>query len=230
MTTASTNLGLTLFNSTTDATTQTFLQYRTAVAGTGATSNFQKIDALFGVIKVDTTNSRLGIGTTSPAYTLSVSTAGETSAQINGATSSRKQVIFSTALSTRWIIRSDSDAESGANAGSKLSIAAFDDAGTVIGQAIGITRATLTVSFGGDLGIADGKNITFATTTGTKFGTSTSQKLGFWNATPIIQPTTGVTASTFVANAGTAINDASTFDGYTVGKVVKALRNTGILA
>jgi hypothetical protein len=36
--------------------------------------------------------------------------------------------------------------------------------------------------------IADGVNWTFGTTTGTKIGTATSQKLGFWNATPIIQP------------------------------------------
>jgi hypothetical protein len=36
---------------------------------------------------------------------------------------------------------------------------------------------------------ADGVNITLGSSTGTKIGTSTSQKLGFWNATPIVQPT-----------------------------------------
>jgi|SRR5215207_2837589 len=65
---------------------------------------------------------------------------------------------------------------------------------------------------------------------GFKLGTGTTQLIGFWNATPVAQPTTGVTAATFVANAGTAVNDASTFDGYTLGKVVKALRNMGLLA
>ena len=67
-------------------------------------------------------------------------------------------------------------------------------------------------------------------TFGSKFGTATTQKLAFWNATPIVQPTTSVAAATFTANSGTAVNDASTFDGYTIGKVVKALRNTGLLA
>lgn len=43
------------------------------------------------------------------------------------------------------------------------------------------------------------------------------------------QETTGVGAATFVAGAGTAVNDASTFDGYTLKQVVKALRNLGIL-
>lgn len=76
-----------------------------------------------------------------------------------------------------------------------------------------------------------GGNIVTDTTTGTKIATATTQKLGFWNATPIVQPTTAVTEATFVENAGgTAINVDSTFDGYTLQQVVKALRNTGLLA
>lgn len=76
----------------------------------------------------------------------------------------------------------------------------------------------------------DANNIQTDTTTGTKIGTSTSQKLGFWDKAPIVQPTTSVTAGAFVANTGTAVNSASTFDGYTIGKVVTALRNMGLLA
>lgn len=40
----------------------------------------------------------------------------------------------------------------------------------------------------------DGKNITFNTTTGTKIGTAANEKLAFYNATPIVQPT-GVAVS-----------------------------------
>lgn len=68
------------------------------------------------------------------------------------------------------------------------------------------------------------------TTTGIKIGTATTNKLAFWNATPIVQPTTAVAAATFVVGLGTAVTDASTFDGYTLSQIVKALRNTGILA
>jgi len=50
------------------------------------------------------------------------------------------------------------------------------------------------------------------------------------NVIKIYQETTGVAASAFTANTGTAVNDASTFDGYTLKQVVKALRNLGILA
>jgi hypothetical protein len=96
------------------------------------------------------------------------------------------------------------------------------------------TNITITNNFAlglaGSLKINDTFNIVFDTTTGTKIATATTQKLSFWNATPIVQPTTAVAAATFVANAGTAVNDASTFDGYTLGKVVKALRNAGLLA
>ena len=46
----------------------------------------------------------------------------------------------------------------------------------------------------------------------------------------LYKETTGVTASTLVSNGGTTITDTDTFDGYTIQKVVKALRNLGILA
>lgn len=55
-------------------------------------------------------------------------------------------------------------------------------------------------------------------------------QIGLFAATPIAQPTTAGAAATFVVGAGTAVNDASTFDGYTLKQVVKALRNLGALA
>ena len=54
--------------------------------------------------------------------------------------------------------------------------------------------------------------------------------LGVFNATPIAQPTTASAASAFVAGAGTAVTDASTFDGYTLKQIVAALRGLGLLA
>ena len=77
---------------------------------------------------------------------------------------------------------------------------------------------------------ADALDFVFGTTTGTKFGTATTQKLAFWNATPIVQPTTAVGSATFIsAGAGTNIKTDDTFDGYTLQQVVKALRNLGLL-
>jgi hypothetical protein len=88
-----------------------------------------------------------------------------------------------------------------------------------------------TARVSGDFTIADTKNIILATGTGTKIGTATTEKLSFWNATPIVQPTTGIAEAAFVENlGGSIVNVDSTFDGYTMQQVVKALRNMGALA
>jgi len=79
------------------------------------------------------------------------------------------------------------------------------------------------------LSISNG-DISMSGTSGTKIGVSNTQKIGFWNATPIVQPTTAVGTSTLTSGGGTNITDTDTFDGYTLKQIVKALRNTGLLA
>jgi len=93
-----------------------------------------------------------------------------------------------------------------------------------------VQRLSFAGSGTGDCTVSDALNFVLGSTTGNKFATATTQKLSFWNATPIVQPTTGVAAATFVANTSLIANDTATFDGYTIGQVVKALRNTGLLA
>lgn len=79
-------------------------------------------------------------------------------------------------------------------------------------------------------------DIVLPTVTGTKIGTSTSQLLGFWNASPVAQYNTTGTVTGFTAGAGTAVLDDSTFTGntgstaYTMGDVVRALKLSGIMA
>jgi hypothetical protein len=96
------------------------------------------------------------------------------------------------------------------------------------------TNATITnryaLGLAGSLKINDTFNIVFDTTTGTKIGTATTQKIGFWNATPIVQPTTAVASATVVSGTGGNVKHDDTFDGYTVEKVVRALRTIGLLA
>lgn len=77
--------------------------------------------------------------------------------------------------------------------------------------------------------IGDAVDFVFNTTTGSKFGTSTSQKIGFYNVTPIVQPTTSVATAAFVQGTGTAVNDNSTFGGYKIGQIVQALENLGLI-
>lgn len=92
------------------------------------------------------------------------------------------------------------------------------------------TKTILEVAAGGNITIGDACDVVLNTTTGTKFGTSTTQKMGFYGVAPIAQPGTGVASAAFVANTGTAVNSASTFGGYTIAQVVQALENLGLIA
>lgn len=125
----------------------------------------------------------------------------------------------------------------GANGSNVITIGGTNQGGIQIGTPGGGTGTltlqaasgiTLNCSLG--ISITDANNVILATTTGTKWGTATTQKQSWWNATPVIQQTTGITGAAMTANAGTAVNDASTFAGYTIGQVVAALRLYGLLA
>lgn len=80
------------------------------------------------------------------------------------------------------------------------------------------------------------KNISTDTTTGSKIGLSTTQKIGLWNTTPVVQYSTTGTSTGFSAATGTAVLSASTFTGntgstaYTISDIVRALKLMGVLA
>jgi hypothetical protein len=70
----------------------------------------------------------------------------------------------------------------------------------------GATARAVALTIGQDksLTLADAGNIAFGTSTGTKIGTATTQKLGFYNSTPIVQPTGSIkTALTNLGLVGT---------------------------
>ncbi|MEI7879857.1 MAG: hypothetical protein WCI95_03170 [bacterium] len=68
------------------------------------------------------------------------------------------------------------------------------------------------VIFSSGITIADAKDIVVNTTTGTKIGTATGQKLGFWNVTPVVQqahiadPTSGLVTDAEARTAIASIN------------------------
>jgi len=91
-------------------------------------------------------------------------------------------------------------------------------------QAAGTVVLNANLSLGANYVIGD-------TASGNKIGTAANQKLAFWGATPIVQPTTAVAAATTAATGtGDVVAASTTFDGYTIPQVVKALRNAGLLA
>lgn len=94
-----------------------------------------------------------------------------------------------------------------------------------------VTVATSTVT------LADAFDIVLGTTTGTKLGASAAAKLGFWGATPVVQPSsTGETAGVTSVIGGVAVDSNDTFTGnvgtkaYTLSDIVKHLKAAGILA
>lgn len=85
---------------------------------------------------------------------------------------------------------------------------------TELGYLNGVTAGAVTASKAivvgvsseiGSLGtvtLADAANIVANTTTGTKIGTAVGQKLGFWNATPIVQPSGAAQAAPAAYSTG----------------------------
>lgn len=156
-----------------------------------------------------------------------------------------------------WVVATENFAGSGGtatNAGSKiefytvpngttapvLALTLDQNAAATFGGAI--TTPVLTVGFiatiadGATLTMGVASNIVLSATTGTKIGTGTTQKLGLWNATPVVQYATTGTSTGFTAGGGTAATSLSTFTGntgsaaYTTGDVVRALKLAGIMA
>ena len=83
------------------------------------------------------------------------------------------------------------------------------------------------VTFGDIFMIADGLNFILGTTTGTKFGTSASQKIGFFNKTPVVQQS----AITTPAGGGSGSTDAIDISARTaIGQIKTALTNLGLTA
>ena len=110
-------------------------------------------------------------------------------------------------------------------------------------------RDRFNISYGGQVGIGSGATTaaqlvvqgagsTSATSTLQVINASSAkmieckdnQSIGFFGATTVTQPTKAGASSTFTSNPGVALNDADTYDGYTIAQVVKALRQLGLLA
>lgn len=87
---------------------------------------------------------------------------------------------------------------------------------TTVAGTTGTFSGLLTAN--GGITFGDAQNIAFNATTGTKIGTATTQKIGFWNATPVVQPVAIADAT----DAATAITQQNL--------LLSALRTLGIIA
>lgn len=187
---------------------------------------------------------KLGLGTT-PSYQLhivktqnsntsflmqnaSTGTAGTAQVYLQNSTNILTFGITSTGYTASAQIPQNGSFISGQGAGG-MSICASDASGAIRFYSGG-TTTRWTMGTSGHLLGAAGINIQTDTTTGMKIWDSTSQKGAFWNATPVVQPTTAIGTSTFTANTSGIIDDSATFGGYKISQVVKALQTIGLLA
>ena len=117
---------------------------------------------------------------------------------------------------------------SGTNiAGANLTLAGGQGTGTGAGGSVliqvapaGSTGASLntlvtliTVAQDKTITLADAVNLVVNATTGTKIGTATTQKLGFWNATPVVQPASADQAALTDSTGGTADGTVAAVSG-----------------
>ncbi len=85
------------------------------------------------------------------------------------------------------------------------------------------------LELGANVAITDAKNVVIGATTGTKIGTATTQKIGFFNATPIVQPANTTDLRTAMIDLGLLATGGATplsLNGGTLTAAVAALGTT----
>ena len=73
--------------------------------------------------------------------------------------------------------------------------------------------------------LSEGSNFVFGTTTGTKLGTATTQKIGFFNSTPVVQQASGANLTNSVTAGGVDDTIADFSDLTVYANSAAAIRN-----
>ena len=89
-----------------------------------------------------------------------------------------------------------------------------------------------TASSSSTVTMADGFNFVLGTATGTKIGTTTTQKIGFYNATPVVQGTGIADVNASAVDATYDVNEQNVITSLrtTVNTIIARLEATGLIA
>jgi hypothetical protein len=106
------------------------------------------------------------------------------------------------------------------NASATQATLQLDNSGT--GVALNINTGGMQIT-AGNLNLSGGANVAPSTVTGTKFATATNQKMAWWNATPVVQPSgnalTALSTIGLVASPTLAESDVTNLTSDLAGKV-----------
>lgn len=175
-----------------------------------STSNGTKGHTVIGVsgtdFNFDEVNHRLGIGVAAPARALHVGGNGVLTKLGDG--SGDIQLVVST--------------QNGS--GAEREWVRFTNTGGAT-NLVTLQNNKIRLETDGSITMTDGTNLATGTTTGMKIGTATSQKIAFFNATPVVQQTRGGTLTNNVTSGGTTdqIDDFTSLTVYATDAA--AIRN-----
>lgn len=188
----------------TDATTMTFPSTSATIARTDAANTFTGTQTFSGLVAISWANG------TNPSVTITSTTATST----GGIAFTVGNFITAFPVTSIGVLKAAGDAQPTAglfdtngNGSLKLGVGgstSLDFTLAYNGTAAAIITGTLTMPSPVVTGTASfsAANISTDTTTGLKIGTGTTQKLGFYNATPVVQQLAATDLGTVLSNLG----------------------------
>lgn len=174
------------YNNFTDTPATGLIKAYAFGSGIGTTADTNSNIVLFGNLTEPSSSSstnEMAVGSgASPITRYWFGNGGLADASPDAITFSPTDAVGTGIAGASWTIASGA----GTGAGT-LSSLIFQTPTTASGSTLQSLATRLTLS-SGSLTVADAHDFVLGSTTGTKFGTATSQKIGFFNATPIVQP------------------------------------------
>lgn len=169
---------------------------------------------------------KLGLGTTSPSFDVSFSAdAAKTIAiedSASGVAGWDLTVRAGNTVANTNFTGGQLTLASGRASGSGASSIVLQTGASAASGVLQTLTTRLTINNAGDFTFFDGADFILGTTTGTKIGTATTQKIGFYNATPIVRPT-AYTQTYSTADKTVAAQTAAALTNNTGGTVSTTL-------
>lgn len=163
-----------------------------AITGVYSIGQFTSSNWSFNNVGVGYVGSTFSIGTTSAPNTLSFGNAGNNSigivASASGTVGRALTISAGSTVANTNIAGGTLTLSAGLASGTGTSNIVFQTGQSAASGVLQTLTTRLTIDNVGDFTFADGVDFIVGSTNGTKFATATTQKISFYNATPIVRP------------------------------------------